>query len=153
MFSMENESAAHAVLCLPGRPDQVGRARRWISKLLGAGHPLHDDCVLLTSELATNAVVHSNTREGGVFTLEVWHTDRWLRVRVRDGGSATPPCACHAVPDASGGRGMPMLDTLARRWGLSREAGVNEVWFELAKASVNGSTRRNGPQEPRVTVG
>lgn len=152
MFPTAHESAAHSVLCLPGRPDQVRRARQWISQVLGEGHPLHDDCVLLTSELATNAVVHSNTRKGGVFTLDVWHTRHCLRVRVRDGGSDTPPCACHAVPDATGGRGLPMLDTLARRWGLVREAGANEVWFELVKTPLNGHERRTGAREPSTTI-
>ena len=33
--------------------------------------------------------------------------------------------------DATGGRGLPLLEALAHRWGLVREAGANKVWFEL----------------------
>ncbi len=134
MESSGDGGAVRVFLRLPGRPDQVARARRWISQELGRGHPLHDDCVLLTSEIATNAVLHSRTGAGGAFTLDLSHSDKRVYVSVRDEGSAEPPCACHAAPSAANGRGLPLLEALARRWGLIREAGANEVWFELVVA-------------------
>ncbi|MFF0307170.1 ATP-binding protein [Streptosporangium sp. NPDC004379] len=42
----------------PASRDQVRHARDFVAGLLGDGHPLRDDAVLLTSELATNAVEH-----------------------------------------------------------------------------------------------
>ncbi|MCC5578331.1 MULTISPECIES: ATP-binding protein [Microtetraspora] len=117
---------------LAGGREQVVRARRLVSAALGKDHPLHDDCVLLTSEIATNAVVHSRSGEGGSFTLTVSRTDAGVRVCVQDEGSADPPCAGHAVPNGTGGRGLPLLDALAARWGMIREAGRNQVWFEMA---------------------
>jgi hypothetical protein len=49
---------------------------------------------------------------------------------------------CHASADATGGRGLPLLEALAHRWGLIREAGSNKVWFELVLelATVRRST-------------
>lgn len=126
--------AVRAAVRLPGRPDQVARVRRWISAALGRDHPLHDDCVLLASEIVTNAVVHSRTGAGGCFTLDLAHGPQRVYVSVRDDGSAEPPCARGVAPDEPTGRGLPMLDALARRWGLIREDGVNEVWFELLAA-------------------
>ncbi|MEU8202719.1 hypothetical protein [Streptosporangium sp. NPDC049046] len=41
-------------------PDQVKPARAFVAELLGDDHPLRDDAILLTSELATNAVEHSS---------------------------------------------------------------------------------------------
>ncbi|GAA2878039.1 ATP-binding protein [Streptosporangium fragile] len=119
------------VLRLAGSPDQVVRARRLVSMTLGRDHPLHDDCVLLTSEIATNAVVHSRSGDGGAFTVTVAYSARSVRVCVQDEGSAEVPCVCRASPDATGGRGLPLLEALAHRWGLVREAGSNKIWFEL----------------------
>ncbi|MGC5010586.1 ATP-binding protein [Streptosporangium sp. DT93] len=119
------------VLHLAGLPDQVARARRLVSATLGRDHPLHDDCVLLTSELATNAVIHSRSAGGGTFTVTVTCSAGGVRVAVQDEGSSQVPCACRASAEATGGRGLPLLETLAHRWGLVRQAGFNRVWFEL----------------------
>lgn len=122
------------ILHLAGFPDQVAKARRLVSATLGREHPLHDDCVLLTSEIATNAVVHSRSGDGGLFTVVVAGTAEGVRVRVLDAGSAEAPCVCHTEMEATGGRGLPLLEALAHRWGFVRRAGTNEVWFELAPA-------------------
>ncbi|MFF3437279.1 ATP-binding protein [Streptosporangium sp. NPDC002721] len=120
------------VLRLAGSPDQVVRARRLVSMTLGRDHPLHDDCVLLTSEIATNAVIHSRSGDGGAFTVTVACSAAGVRVSVQDEGSSEAPAASRAsLDDATGGRGLPLLDALAHRWGLVREAGANKVWFEL----------------------
>ncbi|MER5643130.1 ATP-binding protein [Streptosporangium sp. NPDC002524] len=119
------------VLRLAGSPDQVVRARRLVSMTLGRDHPLHDDCVLLTSEIATNAVIHSRSGEGGAFTVTVACSATGVRVSVQDEGSSETPAANRAPADATGGRGLPLLEALAHRWGVVREAGSNKVWFEL----------------------
>ena len=124
---------------LPGTRDQVARARRMVSGALGRDHPLHDDCVLLTSEIVTNAVLHSDSGRVGAFTLTVSYTADRVRVSVRDDGSARPPCGCHADPYSPGGRGLPLLEALSRRWGVTREAGANNVWFELVLDLVGAS--------------
>ncbi|GAA3139201.1 hypothetical protein GCM10010466_32950 [Planomonospora alba] len=116
---------------LRGSPEQVMRARRLVSAALGRDHPLHDDCVLLTSEIVTNAVVHSRSGRGGAFVLGVSRPAGGVRVRVQDEGSASAPCVCHAPDEGTGGRGLPLLEALAHRWGLVRRAGSTEVWFEL----------------------
>jgi len=124
------------VLRLAGSPDQVVRARRLVSMTLGRDHPLHDDCVLLTSEIATNAVIHSRSGDGGAFTVTVVRSPAGVRVSVQDEGSCQAPTASRASADATGGRGLPMLETLAHRWGMVREAGSNRVWFELEMAGL-----------------
>ncbi|GIH73879.1 ATP-binding protein [Planobispora longispora] len=131
-YDAEHDGIQWAVR-LEGAPDQVGQARRLISMTLGRDHPLYDDCVLLTSELATNAVVHSRSGQGGAFTLMVCRSPGGVRVCVQDEGSPEIPCVCHASDEATGGRGLPLVEALAHRWGLVREAGVNKVWFELVQ--------------------
>nr|WP_062338299.1 ATP-binding protein [Herbidospora sakaeratensis] len=117
---------------LAGGRDQVVLARRLVSATIGRDHPLHDDSVLLTSEIATNAVVHSRSGDGGVFTVTVWFSADEVRVCVQDEGSPDPPCARHATATATNGRGLPLLDALADRWGIVREGGRNKVWFEIS---------------------
>jgi anti-sigma regulatory factor (Ser/Thr protein kinase) len=50
-----------------GRPDQVQDARRAVARHL-AGCPALDDAVLIVSELASNAILHSASR-GEFFTV------------------------------------------------------------------------------------
>lgn len=132
MKASGQQKAGDRVFRLPGTVDQVARARRIVSRTLGPDHPLHDDCVLLTSEIATNAVLHSASGHGGAFTLTVSCFPDRVVVSVCDDGSACPPCGCRASLTSSGGRGLPLLEALARRWGVTRENGTNNVWFELA---------------------
>jgi anti-sigma regulatory factor (Ser/Thr protein kinase) len=136
---MDENSWGEQEFRLSGTVDQVARARGLVSGALGREHPLHDDCVLLTSELATNAVMHSRSGSGGAFTITVSCSGDVVRVCVRDEGSAQPPCCCRPNAYASGGRGLPLIEALARRWGLIREAGANSVWFELAFDLVGAS--------------
>jgi len=104
-----------------------------VSDVVGRDHPRHDDCVLLTSEIATNALVHSRSGEGGgTFTVTIARRGDRVRVSVQDDGSPEPPCAGHGVEDGTSGRGLPLLDALSVRWGMIREHGRNRVWFEVA---------------------
>jgi hypothetical protein len=71
----------------PARPEQVARARKFLALAL-AGCPAVDDAVLCVSELASNSVLHSNSRRpGGVFTVraELQH-GKHVRVEVHDEG-------------------------------------------------------------------
>ncbi|OPG04574.1 hypothetical protein B1L11_37375 [Microbispora sp. GKU 823] len=54
--------------------------------------------MLLTSEIATNAVVHSRSGDGGTFTVTVSCLPDRVRVCVEDDGSAGPPCAGSPAP-------------------------------------------------------
>lgn len=126
------ESGSDRVLHLAGDPDAVALARRLVSSALGTEHPLHDDCVLLTSEIATNAVMHSGSGDGGTFTVSVSFSAGRVRIAVQDAGSEDPPFGWRPTSALdTGGRGMLLLEALAHRWGFVREAGTNDVWFEM----------------------
>ncbi|MDP4504424.1 ATP-binding protein [Nonomuraea turcica] len=121
---------------LPGMPSQVSRARGIVTAALGRDHPLYDDVVLLTSELATNAILHTRSGAGGSFTVAVTHSDSAVRVCVSDAGSDGPPCVCRTSTQATSGRGLPLIEALSHRWGFTREAGSTTVWFELLQARM-----------------
>ncbi|WP_052424230.1 ATP-binding protein [Nonomuraea candida] len=124
------------VVRLPGVPSQVARARELITVALGRDHPVHDDAVLLTSELATNAILHTKSGAGGSFTVTVASSETAVRVLVSDGGSEEPPCVCGTAAQSTSGRGLPLVEALSRRWGFTREDGATTVWFELPHRRV-----------------
>ena len=64
----------------PGAPDQVGRVRAELRRYLG-DCPRADDAVLIASELAANAILHSASA-GEVFTVraEVFPSYVWVEV-------------------------------------------------------------------------
>jgi serine/threonine-protein kinase RsbW len=73
---------------LPAHADQVQVARAFISAVLDAC-PAADDAVLCVSELATNAVLHSASRNpGGTFTVRASIFDGQVRIEVEDNGGS-----------------------------------------------------------------
>ncbi|WP_106396795.1 ATP-binding protein [Actinocorallia populi] len=119
-------------LRLPGRPEQVGAARRFVADALGAAHAHRDAAVLLVSETATNAVEHSGSGgPGGHFVITVSHTDAWARVVVADEGSVGIPCFCRVSAESTEGRGSELLDGCASRWGFTRGPRGTHVWFDV----------------------
>lgn len=103
------------------------------------GYPrILNAAALITSELATNAVVHS----GGRFTVLVTNTGRGVRVEVCDSSPRLPelrPLDQIGGEDSQpGGRGLHVVEGLATRWGCEPDdaAGTKRVWFELEAAST-----------------
>lgn len=82
---------------------------------------------LLTSELVTNALVHTDHEAVLTATLG----SRGLRVEVRDFASRMPR---PRVPHSDGGthgRGLVLVSSLADEWGVRRHGVGKSVWFEL----------------------
>lgn len=119
----------------PAVPAQVAEARRFLAGLLD-GDPAAGDAVLCLSELATNAIVHSRSREpGGSFTVRVQSGGRRLRVEVTDQGGPWPtstPAPTYPRPDELTGRGLVIVGQLATRWGCAGHSRTGwTVWYEL----------------------
>lgn len=110
-------------------PAHVGQAREFLATLLD-GHPAADEAVLCLSELVTNAVLHSaSARPGGTFHVHVSLRAGMLRVEVEDGGG---PWRTATTGDVLGGRGLIIVDSLARNWGITEYGpGRRAVWFEI----------------------
>ncbi|MBB4937860.1 anti-sigma regulatory factor (Ser/Thr protein kinase) [Streptosporangium album] len=117
-------------------PGQVRHARAFVAEIVGDGHPCLDDALLLTSELATNAVEHPTgpPRQPGrarEFLVTVAFVPHGLLITVQDPGSLTVPCPRDAGQDATGGRGLALVNALATRWGFHRDSLGTVIWFEL----------------------
>jgi len=112
---------------LPGKPSQVSRARALVASALGRDHPLYDDVVLLTSELATNAILHSRSGAGGSFTVSLASSRGAVRVFVTDSGSDRPPCICRTGAQDTNGRGLPLIRAISAEVDIDASAGGTTV--------------------------
>lgn len=88
---------------------------------------------LLTSELATNAVVHAKTP----FIVRVRCSDGTIRLEVEDASSALPKREGYG-PTAPMGRGLVVVERIANRWGVMRaEPAGKVVWAEIDDEEAN----------------
>ncbi len=113
---------------LDADPASVGRARRFCTTTLaewGAAADLVATCVLLVSELATNAVLHARSS----FTVSLERHGA-LRVEVDDDDPHLPHVRDQPI-DAVSCRGMRMVAALARASGATPTGRGKTVWFEL----------------------
>ncbi|MFE1714933.1 SpoIIE family protein phosphatase [Streptomyces sp. NPDC058728] len=105
-----------------------GRARRFARRALTRWglEELSDSLELLVSEVVTNAVRYAERP----VTLRLLRTDV-LRCEVGD-DSPQLPRQRRARDTDEGGRGLFLVNRMARRWGATRLSSGKVVWFELA---------------------
>jgi anti-sigma regulatory factor (Ser/Thr protein kinase) len=115
----------------PGQPEHVGQVRRFVLEALMSSK-YADDAALLASELATNAIRHTaSNAQGGTFQVTVfWHSGAII-VAVTDQGAATIPALRSPGSLDSAGRGLSLVDAIARQWGFHGNRQSHTVWFEL----------------------
>lgn len=119
-------------LTLPGRPEHVRDARHFVARLIGAGHLHADAALLLTSELVTNAVLHSKSGlPGGTVELLVAAKMTGLLISVSDDGSDTDAPKSENVAGGETGNGLVLVETLADDWGYASLPESTVVWFQL----------------------
>ena len=122
-----------ASLTVPGRPERVADVRRLVRRALGDASPLAETAVLLASELATNAVLHSASGQpGGSATVLITEIGGGVRVEVADGGSDLCAPVVRGDIYASEGHGLFLVQSLADQWGYVRDETGTTVWFWLS---------------------
>ncbi|MDP9418574.1 MAG: ATP-binding protein [Actinomycetota bacterium] len=85
-------------------------------------------CVLLTSELVTNAVVYARSD----IVLRVVLDADVVRVSVHD-RSPAPPVLRPSGRDGTSGRGLALVDVLSSTWGVEPNSHGKKVWFEVSR--------------------
>ncbi len=105
---------------------EVARARRFAVEAAAVQGRAAEDLALVTSELATNAVLHATSP----FLVRVVVSSSVIRVEVRDDDPTepVPRPGPHEGPD---GRGISIVASIARRWGVVRDGGGKWVWAEV----------------------
>jgi anti-sigma regulatory factor (Ser/Thr protein kinase) len=125
----DSESAHQLVI--DGRPEQVAAARAFVRLVLGGAYPGIERAALLTSELVTNSINHSNSRgKAGTITVTVLTGAGRVHVEVADEGGPTVPAICRGNDLAEGGRGLRLVDAYSLSWDYYQKGTGMVTWFE-----------------------
>lgn len=122
-----------AALELTGGLLDPHRARRWLAELgtewgFDSDVELVEDAVLVASELVENTVRHAP----GTARLRVELRATRLSIAVVDGNPSPPVLVPASSATIHGGRGIAVVDTVARVWGYGpHPAGGKVIWAVL----------------------
>ncbi len=105
------------------------------------------DAQLLVSELVTNSLHHADLGPDASIRVAIELDDRSgvVRVEVSDPGPGFAQDPSAAELSAVGGRGLHLVQQIARRWGVTRR-GATVVWFELPLGRA-GRSRSQGKRD------
>ena len=108
-----------------GQPGQVSQVRHAVGQHV-RDTPVADDVILIVSELASNAVLHSKSRDE-IFAVTCEVYPRYVRIEVADlGGEWHDP-----RPDDRP-HGLEIVKALASKWGIRPgTAGIRVVWARV----------------------
>ncbi len=116
---------------LAGDPTSAREARAFVRMALEdrVGAEILQDLLLLASEMVSNVIRHARTP----LTLSVESHRSFVLLTVTDGAvpfDAGPPTA----DDAESGRGMGIIASISRRWGVGDTPVGKSIWAEVDTA-------------------
>ena len=109
----------------------VSAARRFASQAIrGLPPEVVETVTLMVSELASNCIRHTDGR----FDLAVSTSAAEIRVEATDRGTGEPAVRSPGPSDPTG-RGLQIVDMLAKDWGVEHLPGAGKtVWFTVPVA-------------------
>ena len=122
-------------ITLPATVGEVAEARRFVESFVD-DPTLADDAALCVSELAANAVIHSNSRfAGGRFTVAAErYSDGHFRIKVLDQGGRW----IERAQEGHEHLGLMIVSRLASASGIHGDGlYTRTVWFELCPAPTS----------------
>lgn len=128
------EVRASSVVFLPHTPSSVAVARRRLcAELLASGvyEPIADDAAVIVSELFSNALRHARPLPSGQIRVAWTRQGDLIELEVSDGGATTQPRRARSTLSSLGGRGLGIVETLAREWGVRHDGSETTVWATL----------------------
>jgi anti-sigma regulatory factor (Ser/Thr protein kinase) len=114
---------------LAGNPTSAREARAFLRMALldRIDASILHDALLLASEMVSNVIRHAGTP----LTLSVEIHRGYLRMTVTDGALPFEAKAGGENSDAESGRGMGIIASLSRRWGVGTTPIGKSIWAEL----------------------
>lgn len=114
---------------VPARPSSVAEVRSVVrTDLAVLPESVREDVALVVSELLGNAMRHGSSLEDGRLAVEWAMADDGVEIAVVDGGGPTVPMIEQPAPTEIGGRGLSIVATLARQWGVEHDGRRTKVW-------------------------
>jgi anti-sigma regulatory factor (Ser/Thr protein kinase) len=128
-------------------PDAVMHARRFTARALRRWkvEEVTDTALLVVSELVTNGLVHT---QGPVRVDLMLRGDR-VRVSVSDCSPRAPAKPVIVDWDATGGRGLLLVEAMSESFGSVPVAGGKQVWSELVVPHCEQAHVDSGPRTER----
>ena len=125
---------APVALRLPFAASSVAVARQclkdWMTEQDGCGEVVEDARVVI-SELVANAVRHARPLPDGRILVSWTRAGSGVELAVTDGGSASRPRNVHPPATATAGRGIWIVEKLAREWWTERTESRTTVHARL----------------------
>ncbi|MDX6353939.1 MAG: hypothetical protein QOF98_842, partial [Streptomyces sp.] len=126
-------------------PDAVMHARRFTARTLRAWQlaeqsDLADVALLVISELVTNALVHTH----GAVRLDLTLAGDRLRIAVSDASPRAPARPVVVDWEATGGRGLLLVEATSGSWGSVPVSGGKQVWSEIVVPARGEPARGEG---------
>jgi anti-sigma regulatory factor (Ser/Thr protein kinase) len=126
------------MLTIPGEPACLHEVREFVADAVEYAIHDVDTAILLTSELVTNSLLHSNSRHpGGTVTISVLAVPDGVVIEVIDDGGATIPAVTASQPGdldlLEGGRGLRLVELLATQWSYHCDTAGTVTWIELTR--------------------
>lgn len=127
------------LIVFPGAVDEVPGVRRYVRSLLtrAGSRAIAADAELLTCECVSNAIRFTRSgAEGGRVAVKLLALDDTFRVEVLDEGGASSnpvPRGTPDSPDDENGRGLRLIESLAKEWGTMPYGPGTLIWFTIAR--------------------
>ena len=113
---------------------RVGRLRATETlRALGVEEATVDDARAVLGELLANAVRHAHPRSDGKVLITLDLDEASVAVSVADGGSVSMPTLASPPMLATSGRGLRIVHTLTRSWGVREVPDGNVVFGVLSR--------------------
>jgi hypothetical protein len=98
----------------------------------------------VADELASNAICHTRSGQGGQFTVEITRHGPLVRVTVTDEGAPNGP-ALVDDPNGEHGRGLVVVNALAVRAGVHGDYHGRRVWADIGWDAVSPAPAMPAP--------
>lgn len=114
---------------LPSELTAARTAREQLRQYLGQRglQAVADDAELVVSELVANAVRYGRSP----ITLRISQSTGALRIEVQDAAPGSVPATRQASFDATGGRGLLLVEAVSSSWGCDIHEDCKVVWAEF----------------------
>jgi anti-sigma regulatory factor (Ser/Thr protein kinase) len=137
-----------AEVTFEGAPSSVPAARHFVSETLDMAGASDESwtATQLVSELATNAVLHAST----AFVVRVTVDAALVRIAVMDERPHAPATKRQFSYDTTTGRGLRLVETLSRSWGVDVRRTTKTVWCEIGRIIASGDQGHDMGLEPET---